>query len=498
MLRKLCAQLARLGLLTPTPLHTIGRLLWCWTRFGNSLYTLLVFSCWRYPERTALISEGSPQSYKQLRERTDTLAAAFARYQPVTVAILARNHAVMVESLLACGRLGVNTLLLNTHFAVADVQHVLEHQQVSLLIYDDEFAPLLSAVSLDPARQPKRLSVAQLQHLTPQRLSRLKRGSGRLMLLTSGTTGTAKVIDRKLTLGEALQMAMGLLAALEPYAKDAALLSVPLLHGHGLATLALCLTLALPLYLVEKPTAETLWHYLAEYDISVLVLVPTILHRLLDTPSTPPVQLRRIITGSAPLGGRLARRTAARFGHVLINVYGTSETGVIAVAQPSDLQVSPESVGKVVAGVRLDILDHQQQPLPQGEIGELWITRKSHCIATGDIGYLDSEGRLFLVGRSDDMINCGGNKIYPQALEALIAAHLPYLLECAITAIPDSDYGQATQLFIVVKTPCDTETIKADLAQFLPRSIRPKAIHIVGELPKNALGKLERYKLTQS
>jgi acyl-CoA synthetase (AMP-forming)/AMP-acid ligase II len=140
------------------------------------------------------------------------------------------------------------------------------------------------------------------------------------MLLTSGTTGTAKVIDRKLAPGEALPMAMGLLGALKPRAGDATLLTVPLLHRHELATLALCLTLASPLYLITKPTTETLWCCLTEYPIKVLVLVPTILRRLLDTPTAPPVQLRRIVTGSAPLDEQLAKRCVVKFGHVLMNV----------------------------------------------------------------------------------------------------------------------------------------------------------------------------------
>lgn len=496
MLRKLYTHLARLGLLAPTPLHTVGRLIWCWLRFGNSLYTLLAFSCWRYPERTALISDGSPQSYKQLRERVDTLAAILAHYKPVTVAILARNHTLLVESLLACGRLGVNTLLLNTHFSIADIRRVLAHQEVSLIIYDDEFTPTLSTALDDRVQQLIRLSVTQLQHLAPQQPSRLRRGGGKLLLLTSGTTGAAKVINHKLAPTEALPMAMGLLGALEPRTEDATLLTVPLLHSHGLATLALCLTLASPLYLVAKPTTETLWRCLTEYDIGVLVLVPTILRRLLDTPTPPPVQLRHIVTGSAPLDSHLAQRAAARFGQVLINVYGTSETGMITVAAPGDLQGSPESVGRVLPGVKLDILDDQQRPLPQGEPGELWVTHRARRIATGDVGYLNSAGQLFLLGRSDDMINCGGKKIYPQALEAMILEHLPYVLECAITAVPDSAYGQATQLFVVLKSWCDTDTIQANLAQFLPRSIRPKTIHIVSELPKNALGKLERFKLS--
>jgi acyl-coenzyme A synthetase/AMP-(fatty) acid ligase len=182
----------------------------------------------------------------------------------------------------------------------------------------------------------------------------------------------------------------------------------------------------------------------------------------------------------------------------MYNVYGTSETGVIAVATPSDLHGSPESVGRALTGVKLDILDDRKRPLPQGEPGELWVTQNARRIATGDIGYLNSAGQLFLLGRSDDMINCGGEKIYPQALEAMILERLPYVLECAITAVPDSAYGQATQLFLVLKTPCSTDAIQADLAQFLPRSIRPKVIHIVSDLPRNALGKLERFKLLHS
>jgi acyl-CoA synthetase (AMP-forming)/AMP-acid ligase II len=493
LLGRLIQLLRRSGLLTK-PLAPVW-LLWSYLRYGNSLTTLLEFACWRFPGQLCLHDEAGPLSYAALRRRSWALAAALSANSSQTIAILARNHSALVASLLACERLGSDILLLNTLLGARPIHDILSGVSVSLVICDREFDALLQVACSGLPSQPTLLYTDSLSNLPTRSPPPYRRGS-RLLLLSSGTTGALKVLKRKVSARQGIQLAVGVLSALAPKVGEATLLAVPLLHGHGLATLALCLMFGAPLYLSRRPVSGELWRTLAEHDIRVLVLVPTILHRLLTTPHEGAPHLKRIVSGSAPLSAQLIQRTQARFGAILINVYGTSETGIIAVATADDLQAAPESVGRVLPGVQLTIRDAAGRPVSPGEPGELWIGHPPHQLATGDIGYLNRDGRLILLGRRDELINCGGEKLYPEALEAAITQALPYVLECAAIGIADEEYGQAVQLFAVLKNDHAQAELQTDLARLLPRSSRPKAIEVVAKLPRNALGKLERYKLT--
>ena len=162
---------------------------------------------------------------------------------------------------------------------------------------------------------------------------------------------------------------------------------------------------------------------------------------------------------------------------MLFNLYGSSELGLISLATPQDLSVYPNSVGLPLTDVQI---------LPPNCI---YVAGRN----SGDTGFLQT-GRLFLTGRQDEMLICGGMNVYPQALEQQIML-LEYLADCAVQGIPDLEYGQAIRLYVVLKKPVQIQQIQQDLALQLPRAMRPKEIVVVAQLPRTALGKLERHRL---
>jgi len=412
--------------------------------------------------------------------------------------------------------LGLDTLLLPTSLTPDQWESLNAKSPLDVLICDREFLPRLEPVlrrglpeivhtgespSLDNLMGTSRHG--QLRRLDdPLRdgAGSVCRKAGRLTLLTSGTTGPARAVRRRISLEEALGVLTGVLDRLSLRPGEPTLLTVPLLHGHGLATLLMTLATGSALFLFPKATPEDYLRCLEEQQIATLVLVPTVLYRLLEAGGRPTPALRRILCGSALLDPPLAVRCLERFGPVLYNLYGSSEAGLISLATPEDLRQAPSSVGRPLPGLKLRILDEHGRELPPAEAGEVWVVREGRGIPMGDAGYLDAEGRLFLMGRADDMLICGGVKVYPQAVEQSVLGRLEYVQACAAVGIEDLEYGQTIHLFVVMKpgqpdmTP---EAIARDLEGLFPKSMRPKRITLVEALPRNLTGKVRRRELEE-
>ncbi len=501
--------ISRSAVLQPHPLWSLLRLCWCWLRFGTSLYTLVAWNALRFGPETALAEARSAKTYHQLQRDSEQLAARLFRNfgRARTVGILCQSHLGYAELLLACGRLGLEAVLLNTSLTAGQLKTVHGQRPLDLIICDLEFAPRVQDLKATPGGPQVVLlsDLRQPENPLPARLPTFfRRSAGRITVLTSGTTGPPKLVRRTIGLHEALGTAVGLLEALKPRQGQPVLLTLPLLHGHGLATLALSLAMGSPLYLSPKATQEML-ECIEAHRIEVLVLVPTLLYRLLEHLQNAPRPyrtdcLKAVISGSAPLEGALASRTLKELGPVLYNLYGSSETGILSLATPEDLKQHPRTVGRALPGVCLQVWDGQTPVGPQ-EVGQVVVVRGKHAFFTGDLGYFDTRGRLFLQGRADDMLICGGQNLYPESYESAVLEALDYLAECAVSGISDPEYGQALRLWVVLK-PNQPEIplsqIENELARLFPRTLRPRQICWLEALPRNHAGKVLRQQLTQA
>jgi len=199
------------------------------------------------------------------------------------------------------------------------------------------------------------------------------------------------------------------------------------------------------------------------------------------------------------------------FGDVVYNSYNATEVGMVATASPNDLRSAPDTAGRPLPGVDVRILDSDHHDLPAGEPGEIFVRSGSHFdsytsglskdsfegyMASGDLGYLDSEGRLFVVGRTDDMIVSGGENIYPLEVEKVLSDH-PAVAEAVVLGVDDEEYGQRLAAFVVPASgsDIDVEDLKLHVRNILANFKVPRDISIVDELPRNSTGKIDRRRL---
>jgi acyl-CoA synthetase (AMP-forming)/AMP-acid ligase II len=477
------------NILGDAPIKQLMLFVWYCLKYGVSLYSLVAWVAQRYPNRIALIydtnsTEGDHPStnsisFQDLLAKVEQLALSLAAdgiKAKHNIALLGRNSPEFVIALLACARLGVNSLLLNTKLSHDEIAALFSNHEVHGVICDKEF------VSLIPENKKLLVRDNKLDS-TPASTKKLpRRRAGTITIFTSGSTGLAKAIRRKSAFSEVIQTCAHLLETLQLKAEREILLPLPLFHGHGLASLMLSLASGSSLHLFAHGNAEKYVRRIETHHIDTLIVVPTILYRILQQPKFSHC-ISCIISGSAPLSAELVANTSTRFGDVLFNVYGTSEVGIIAIATPADLRAAPQSVGKPLPNLQLKILNTQEI--------HVYSELASSITNTGDNGYLEND-RLYLLGRQDELIICGGENAYPQAIEQRIQKQLSYVADCAVKGIPDEEYCQAIHLFVVLEKDRLMVNIENDLAAIFAPAFRPKRITQVKQLPRNAMGKLQR------
>ena len=234
-----------------------------------------------------------------------------------------------------------------------------------------------------------------------------------------------------------------LLAGLRLRSGEPMLIQPPLFHGFGLGFLAAALTLGCPAILRRRCGPREALDLVQRHSATVLAGVPVLLHRMMALPAADRAacdtsSLRVIVSGAAPLRPDLAQAVMSEFGDILFDLYGTTEAGWATLATPADLQAARGTVGRPAHGVVVDVLDGNGSSVPPDRVGEIYVgsglafhgysgggSRRTvrNLMSTGDMGYLDRNGRLFVVGRVDDMIVSGGENVYPQEVEDLLAAH---------------------------------------------------------------------------
>jgi acyl-coenzyme A synthetase/AMP-(fatty) acid ligase len=212
-----------------------------------------------------------------------------------------------------------------------------------------------------------------------------------------------------------------------------------------------------------------------------------------------------VICGSAPLLASLATQGIERLGPVLFNLYGSTEAGLISLATPEDLRAAPASVGRILPGVSVDLQTTEGAPVGPGQIGRLRVRGElvqgqadaSEAVDTGDLAHFGEDGRLYLDGRADDMLICGGENVLPKTIEDAIDRR-PYVLASAAVGVTSVEYGQSVHVFVELRTGFEdvSEAFIADeLKACLPPVLRPAGITIVAALPRGPSGKILRRQL---
>lgn len=474
----------------------------------------------RFPDQLAIIDDAGQITWRELREQANQLTQAFKERgleAGDSVALLSRNHRYMVIAAVAVMQAGGRILLLNTMASATQLGELAAREDAAMVILDQEFLPVGDHVERDSlvlswtdGDQPDDIpTVTGLMEGQPTKSQPKPARHGSIVIFTSGTTGLPKGAKRQEP--DDLKPLLSFFGAI-PYRGNATVvLAAPLFHSWGLLNFGFALSTVPTFVMRRKFNPEQVVRDIADYKAEVLVAVPVMIQRLSDIDPAIIEQadvssLRITACSGSALAGELANRFMDLYTDSIYNLYGATETGWATIASPAQLRAAPGTAGTPPHRTVVKILDADNKEVPQGKTGVIHVGNDmpfggytdgntkafaDGLMNTGDLGYFDEEGRLFISGRDDDMIVSGGENVFPRELEDALIEH-PKISDVVVTGIDDADWGQCLAAYVVIR---DGESLTEDdliayAKERVARFATPRRTMFIDELPRNATGKV--------
>jgi fatty-acyl-CoA synthase len=500
-----------------------------WGEFGM----IPALNARRYPDRPAIIDDDGEITFAELDEAAHAVANGL-RNMGVRggdgVALLIRNHRWFLISVYGAARVGARIILLNSEFSGPQIKEVSEREGAKLVIYDDEYTAAvaqaepalgkLRALATNPDTDAPSGStddtLADLIKRSSKQPAPKATKHSSVIILTSGTTGTPKGANRSTP--PSLAPIGGVLSHVPFKSGEVTSLPAPMFHALGFLHATIAMMLGTTLVLRRRFNPATVLADIEKHQVTAIVVVPVMLSRILDElektqPKPNLSSLRIVFVSGSQLGAELATRALKDLGPVIYNLYGSTEIAFASIARPKDLSKNPATVGPPVKGITVKILDDNGIELPQGEIGRIFVRNTfpfegytggggkqiiDGMLSSGDVGYFDEGGLLYVSGRDDEMIVCGGENVFPAEVEDLISGH-PEVVEATALGVEDKEWGHRLRAF-VVKTEgasVDEEAIKTYVKENLARYKVPREVIFLDELPRNPTGKILKRELRE-
>jgi long-chain acyl-CoA synthetase len=493
-----------------------------------------------------IISGQRSRSHAEVADRADRIAGGLQKLgvrQGDSVCILMRNDIAFIEAAYAAMRLGAYAVPVNWHFKPEEINYVLEDSASAVLIGHADMLHLLRAAI--PARvtvlsaptPPEILGHYSIdpEHLaTPDFAADLESWLGQQqpydgpalpqpanMIYTSGTTGHPKGVRRNTPTPEqsaASERMRAMIYGLKPGAR--ALLPGPLYHSAPNSFGLRAGRLGGALVLMPRFDPEEFLRLVEVQRIDSIFMVPTMFIRLMKLPEAvrrkyDMSSLRHVIHAAAPCPADIKRAMIEWWGPVIHEFYGSTESGAVTFANSADALKKPGTVGRIAPGAELRFVGDDGKLLPQGEVGEIYSRisgnpdftyhnkpekraeiERDGFITSGDVGYIDEDGYVFICDRKRDMVISGGVNIYPAEIEAALHG-VAGVHDCAVFGIPDDEFGEA--LMAVVEPQAgvtlDIAAIRAQLKSRLADYKVPKHIETHAQLPREDSGKIFKRRL---
>ena len=462
-----------------------------------------------------------------------------------SIALMLRNDFATFEVNMASSQLGAYAVPINWHFTPDEANYILRDSGATVLVaHTDLLAQIASGVpeGVKVFAVPTPEEIAAAYGVTGEKLSvpagaerwdafvaaspprteppRPSRGS---MIYTSGTTGRPKGVRRQPSTPEQ-QVAGAQEAAmfwgLKPDPSIVVLMNGPMYHSAPAAYGMASARLGLHMVLQPRFEAEDMLRLIATHGITHMHIVPTMFVRLLRLPQEVRERydvssLRFVSHGAAPCAPAVKRQMIEWWGPVINEYYGATETGVVVWHGSEEALRKPGTVGRMVPGGILRIVDEEGQDVKQGEVGEIYLrgphlseftynnddakrreVEREGLITCGDVGYLDEDGYLFLCDRVRDMVISGGVNIYPAEIESVLI-QMPGVRDCAVFGIPDEEFGEQICAHVEPATDAglDAGAVRAYLAEHLARYKVPRVVEFSAALPREDSGKIFKRKL---
>jgi long-chain acyl-CoA synthetase len=500
-----------------------------------------------YPDNSALVYGKTHRTFRDLNERSNRLANGLLGLgikKGDRVGMLLRNCCEFIEIDFALSKTGIVRVPLNARLTGKDHEYMLNDSGSNVLIFGEEFTETVEAIktSLKTIKEfvcmsqgfSKRNVLDALDYETLIKNSspdepamEIDEGDLHTLFYTSGTTGKPK--GAMLTQKSWANVAINLALDYGPITEDDVILNTqPLSHGAGFFVLPFFMQGATNVLLPDlKPS--TVFGTIERERVTVLKLVPTFLYQLMESPDKTRydlTSLHSIIYGGSPIAVPRLIEAIQFFGKKLVQLYGQAEAPmcITTLSKRDHLVEGPEEVvkrlssaGKACLNVEVKVVNEKGREVPHGEVGEVVVrgyhimkgywnlpqasaeVLKDGWIYTGDMGYSDSKGYLFLVDRKRDVIISGAFNIYPKEIEDVIVTH-PKVKEVAVVGVPDEKWGEAVKAVVVPKEGAQvTEQEIIDYCRDHMASFKkPKSADIVKELPRNPYGKVLKTALRES
>lgn len=462
-----------------------------------------------------------------------------------SVALMLRNDFPTFEVNMAAGQLGVYGVPINWHFTPEEAGYILADSGAKVLVaHSDLLAQIASGVpgNVKVLVVPTPEEIAAAYDVPPEKRRspegvetwdafvarhapnaeppKAARGS---MIYTSGTTGRPKGVRRRPSSPELQALAAGEAAkywGIKADPSTVVMMNGPMYHSAPAAYGMGSARLGLHMVLQPRFEAEDMLRLIDKHKVSHMHIVPTMFVRLLRLPDEVKRRydlssLRWVTHGAAPCAPAVKRQMIEWWGPVINEYYGATETGIVVWHDSQAALAKPGTVGRVVEGAAMRIVDEQGRDVKQGEVGEIYL-RGPHLaeftynnddakrreialgdlVTVGDVGYQDADGYLFLCDRKRDMIISGGVNIYPAEIESVLI-QMPGVRDCAVFGIPDEEFGEQICAHVEPQAGAaiDATAVRGYLGQHLARYKVPKVVEFSAALPREDSGKIFKRKL---
>jgi fatty-acyl-CoA synthase len=539
----LVTTMRRAGLIAPMRPDKYLRIAAAMQRENMGVTSGFAAAAQRSPDRPGIVDELGTLTWREIDQRADAFAAALqdlrighpqpdvaAGAAPMVLGLMARNHRGFVDALVAANRIGADVLLLNTSFAGPALADVVQREDVDVVIYDEEFTAPVNRALADKPDATRIIAwtdgpqggltvekmIAKHAGQQPQRERAKARRKGKVILLTSGTTGSPKGAKHSGGADGGPGILKAILDRTPWRTEEPVVVVAPMFHAWGFSQLVFAASMACTVVTRRKFDPEATLELIDRHRATGLCVVPVMFDRIMELPDEVRDKYSgRSLRFAAASGSRMRPDVVVKFmdkfGDVIYNNYNATEAGMIATATPQDLRAAPETAGKPAGGTEIRILDRDFNEVPTGEVGGIYVrnstqfdgytsgkTKDFHegFMSSGDIGYFDNAGRLFVVGRDDEMIVSGGENVYPIEVEKTLAAHED-VAEASVIGVDDEQFGQRLAAFVVLNDGASAtpDQMKQHVRENLANYKVPRDITILDELPRSSTGKIVRREL---
>ncbi len=453
----------------------------------------------------ALEFEGQEFTFRELDERSNRVARYLLENGFTLgdrLCVYLANRVEMIDLYLGCLKTGVIFVPVNILYRDREISHILNDAKPKVMVTEETLPELTAKAQAYKTTRPS----VNLEGDTPAGI-----------IYTSGTTGTSK--GAVLTHNNFAVNALNLLTCWQITQEDRFLLGLPLFHVHGLGNGLHCwLISGCRMRLLKRFEHKTAEETFLNFRPTLFFGVPTMYVRLLEMKPASANEIGRFmrlfVSGSAPLPAHVLEEFKKLYGHTILERYGMSET-LMNISNPYVGERRAGTVGVPLPGVSVRLLDRALEPVADGETGEVYLrgpnvfsgywqraeaTRAAFVngyFKTGDLATRSPDGYYTLCGRSGDLIISGGFNIYPREIEEFLQEQ-PEVAEAAVLGMADTVRGEVPVAYLVVKEQISEEVLETRCRAKMASFKVPRRFIQVDQLPRNAMGKVQKHLLTKS